>query len=274
MYHTDDPAITLLLARVDDLCDRAARGTFAATAYLTPREAKYVAAHLTKIGHQNRARLWGGYPAAERVCLLLFPDYVTELYTAQAFDGVPVKELLLAAGEDDPTAALRLQGSGYRTLTHRDFLGALLSLGVERETLGDIAVDADGHGATILCTARIRPYLMQSTERIGGDVVQICPTDLPPDFDGGRMLLPLRDTIASPRLDCIVASLCHLSREAAQTVIRQGLVELDYECEQHPDRTVDPPAVISVRGKGKFRLVSIGAPTKKGRLPLLAEKYC
>jgi len=70
-----------------------------------------------------------------------------------------------------------------------------------------------------------------------------------------------------------VSALCGLSREKAQSVIRVGDAELDYFSEDRTDRTVSEGSVISVRGYGKFLIVSLSEQTKKGRLRLLANKY-
>ena len=268
-----DPQLERLLAHVDELCDRAARGTFSHTAFLTPREAKHARALLCRLGQWHRARFWGGYDSAERVMILLFPDYVCDLIDKDNWHTHPVSELLMLAGEEDPVIALSMRGSGYRTLTHRDFLGSLLSLGLEREVLGDIAIDDQGKDATVFCTARMLSFLLTSVERIGGDVVRVQQTSVPSNFDGGRRYQAVRDTIASPRLDCIVAALCNLSRETAQTAVRNGLVEVDYDCEDRPDHMVDIPCIVSVRGFGKFALRSLGSPNRRGRLPLIADKY-
>ena len=265
-----DDEIKLLLARVDELCDRALRGRFVHTDFLTPREAKHAMEQLRRRGEAHRARLHGGYAMAERCCLLLFPDDVTDAY-ADATEPPTAAELLAMAGEDDPVAAIAVRGSGYRTLSHRDYLGSLLSLGLEREVLGDIALD--GNDATVLCMAHMMPFLLENVERIGGDAVRVSQTHVAPDFDGGRKFAPIQDTVASARLDCVVAALCNWSREAAQTAVRDGLVELDYECEMRPDHTLEPPCIISVRGTGKFVLRELGTLTKKGRIRLYADKY-
>jgi RNA-binding protein YlmH len=85
--------------------------------------------------------------------------------------------------------------------------------------------------------------------------------------------MPISDTVASPRLDCIVGALCSLSREKARATVESGLVELDFEREERPDRTVSAPCIISVRGYGRFRINSVSDMTKKGRYRLNAEKF-
>lgn len=271
MPASKDDGLSRLLARVGELCDRAERGTTEHTAYLTPREAKHARLLLMARGQWHRARLWGGYPDAERVCLLLFPDYVVDIIDKGAFHDTPVDELLAMAGEDSPLRAVSIRGSGYRKLSHRDYLGSLLALGLEREVLGDIAIGDEE--TVVFCTARILPFLLTGVERIANDVVRIKETVVPDDFDRGQKYQPIRDTIASPRLDCVVAALCNLSRGDAQGAVRAGLVEVDYDGEERVDCVVDIPCVISVRGVGKFVLRSLGAPNRRGRLPLIADKY-
>ena len=271
MPNHPDEALTVLLSHLEELCDRAAQGRFTHSAFLTPREAKHAQAMLCRRGQWHRARLWGGYTQAERVVLLLFPDYITDMIAEDEWHLTPIEALLSLVGEDDPVASLDVRGSGYRSLTHRDFLGSLLSLGLERSVLGDIAVKENG--ATVFCASHIAPFLLASVERIATDAVHIQRTTVPPDFDGGRRYRPLRDTVASPRLDCIVAALCNLSRDAAQTAVRNGLVEVDYECEERVDVTISIPCVISVRGVGKFAVRSLEKPNRRGRFPLIADQY-
>ena len=92
------------------------------------------------------------------------------------------------------------------------------------------------------------------------------------EFTDGRNYRPIRDTVASPRLDAVVASLTNLSREQAQNTVRSGLVEVDYEPVERTDLLLTPPAVISVRGHGRFVLRGFDGQNRKGRLRLLADK--
>jgi RNA-binding protein YlmH len=70
----------------------------------------------------------------------------------------------------------------------------------------------------------------------------------------------------------VVAALCSFSRERAKEAIVSSFVELNYECEERVDREISTPAVVSVRGVGKFNVISLSDKTKKGRYRLLAEK--
>jgi hypothetical protein len=92
--------IRLLLARLDDLCDRGARGETGISAYLTPREAKYARAHLSSPISAGTAVLWGGYPEAERVRVVILPDYTEGLVNPEALASDPVAALSDAGLED------------------------------------------------------------------------------------------------------------------------------------------------------------------------------
>ena len=267
----EDREERIRLARVEELCRRAVRGETVSTRFLTPRQARQILLHLERIGEAERARFYGGYAGAERVCLFLFPDYVKDLTGEAEWGTMAVPELLSLVGMEDPLCALEIRGSGYVSLTHRDYLGALLALGVEREVLGDLLVGACR--AKVICQQHISDFLLENLEKVAKDVVKVTRATLPQEGELPNRFAPVSDTIASARLDCVVAALANLSREAAQTLIRQGMVELDYETEERVDASVGAPSVLSVRGVGKFAVRAIGDPTRKGRLRLTADKY-
>lgn len=276
--YAPDEAIAALLARLDDLCAAAARGETAVSAFLTPRQSKYARVHLTRRLACGTAVLTGGPADAERVRAVILPDYTEGLIDPAALAAAPY-ETLLQTGFDDiadalaqSVCAVRITGSGYQTLTHRDYLGAILGAGLDRDTVGDILVE-DDHTATVLCGFRIADFLAVSLERIGSDTVRVSRLpagEYPPVT---RRTKPLSDTVASERFDCVIAALCNLSREKAQTLIRAGMCEMDYEVVDECDTSVEPPCVISARGYGKFRVLPFEGETKKGRIRLRAEKY-
>ena len=267
-----DEQTRVLCSHVEDLCARAAKGAVCSTAFLTPGQQRDLEDFLRHAGQWPRARFYGGFEGAQRRCLLLFPDYALDLCDPEKQGDAQVRELLEICGEDAPVSALLLQGSGFCRLTHRDFLGSLLSLGIEREVLGDIELP-DEHSAYLFCRSTIVPYIEEALERVGGDKITVRRVEIAPEFASFQKTQPLHDTVASARLDCVVAALANLSRDAAQQLIRDGRVELDYKIEERVDRVVPTPAAVSVRGVGKFRVLSLGEQTKKGRYRLAAEKF-
>ena len=278
------------LARLEDFAAAAERGRVAVSPFLTPAERKTAAAHFSSREWRDRVLFWGGYPTAERACLFLLPDF----YAAPDFlpDRTPPADpSALPVGFDpafdpydgdpastvpDPAAdavrCLRVTGSGYRVLTHRDYLGSLLGLGLERDAVGDILPLSD-HSAFVFCTAKLAPFLAASLVQVGSDAVRVCAGPLPAGFVPARKFADLTDTVAAARLDCAVAALADRSREAAQEMIRSGMVEVDFEPETRPDKTLLPPAVLSIRSVGRFRVLPFEGETRKGRLRLRAKKF-
>lgn len=273
-----DEDIRLLLSRLDDLVRKSGRGEAAVSSYLTPREAKYARIHLSSRLSAGTAVLWGGYPEAERVRVVILPDYTEGLVDPAALVSDPVAALC-SAGLDDLADTLRdavcpmlVKGSGFRELSHRDYLGSVLGLGLERDAIGDILIP-DAHSAILLTDSRVGDFLTTQMEKVATDTVRVSRLPEGTSLGGTRRLQPVNDTVASERLDCVVAALCNLSREKAQIAVKSGIVELDYEAVEDCSATVDAPAVISVRGYGKFAVHAFDGTTRKGRIRLVAGKY-
>jgi RNA-binding protein YlmH len=187
------------------------------------------------------AFFWGGYPQAERACLFLLPDYLTACLSASP-SKVPFEELeeMLEEPLSQAVCGVRIQGSGFRTLNHRDYLGSVLGLGIQRDAIGDIAVQ-DDHSAVLFCPARLADFFVSDLTKVASDTVR-CRRYTPDEsFTDGRKYRPISDTVASARLDCVVAALTNLSREAAQNAIRSGLVEVDFEPVERTDFPMTPP---------------------------------
>ena len=258
-----------LEARIDDYLARSERGSAAVSCFFTPRERRQAEQYLTVRGAMGRCLFWGGYEGAERVCLLVLPSFYEELSDWIDADGGI--DALFADVEDDRVVALRITGSGYRNLTHRDYLGSLLGLGLERDALGDIAVQSPRE-AVVFCKRRLVGFLQETLEKVASDTVRCREWVLDESFTDGRSYQPISDTVASARLDCVVAALTNLSRDDAQNAVRSGLVELDFEPEERADRILVAPVTISIRGFGRFILRAFDGETKKGRLRLRADR--
>ena len=252
-----------LLSRAADLLDRAERGEITYTAFLTPAEQRALTRAMPWA--KEKMRVDGGYPAAERARVFFLPSYLLEI------DGQTLAECL-ADTREECLIPLQIKGSGFRTLLHKDYLGAVLNLGIERDAIGDLCV-CDAHTAVLICDRVIAQFLCENLTRVANDAVRLSRVVLTPDFDGGRKFQPISDTVASPRADSVVAALANLSREKAQALFREGLVEIDYEPAQKTDQTIEAGCVIVIRGKGKFIIRSLTEQTKKGRIRLLADKY-
>lgn len=261
----NDKSEAQLLARARDLLLRAEKGEVAYTPFLTPREQRLLREGLSFAGAGEALLFAGGYESAERKRMYALPDYMLGQEDA-------VRDELLGETFGASLVSLMVKGSGYRELYHRDYLGAILNLGVERDAIGDLCVISKNE-AILFCDRTMADFLKGELVRVANDVVSLSEVTPPQDFDGGRKFVPVSDTVASPRADAVVAALCDLSRERAQALFRAGLVEIDYEPLEKYDRDVAAGAVIAVRGHGKFIVRSLSDKTKKGRFRLLADRY-
>lgn len=255
-----------LEARLGDLVRLAERGQVAISDFLSPADCRRADTFLGRTGIPHVA--FGGYDEAERQRMYLLPSYM------ESDEDEPLSQRLAQYGHSDGIALLLVRGSGYVTLSHRSYLGSLLGLGLERDVIGDIVVlDESGKEAVVFCDEQIVPFLLLEWKKVGSDTVKVTKTShsdvvLPP-----RRTAPIVDTVASPRLDAVVAALCNLSRERARTMVSDGCVEVDFEQEERPDFSLVAPCMVSVRGYGRFRVTSVSEQTKKGRIRLLGEKF-
>ena len=266
----DREAQAFLEARLEDHLAKSERGSLAVSRFLTPGERKQAERYLAQKGVSRRALFWGGYRDAERTCVILLPSFYEDLpdWISQA-QADPSS--ILEDSDGDAVASVRVTGSGYRKLIHRDYLGSLLGLGLERDAIGDIAVQNDCE-AVVFCKKRLVEFLLENLKKVASDTVKCREYTLDESFMDGRHYKPLSDTVASPRLDCVVASLTNLSREDAQSTVRSGMVEVDFELEERVDRALTPPATISIRGYGRYVLRAFDGETKKGRLRMRADQ--
>ena len=258
----------LLASRASDYLRQADRGELVCGNFLTPQEAAFMLSVMREERASERAFLFGGYADAERKRIFVLPSFLSDLEG----DGEERARLYFSEEFSGAIKAIKITGSGFRELSHRDYLGTVLSLGIERPAVGDIVV-LDPHSAVVFCTDKIFGYLMSGIERIASDKVSVCEFQPDADFAVKREFLNIRDTVASTRLDCVVGALTNLSREKAQTLIRSGLCEVNYVVEQRVDLQMKPPCVITLRGYGKYNLLDFDGETKRGRLRLVAQKY-
>lgn len=255
----------MLCARLDDLVRRSDSGVLSHSAFLSPEQLARAEKHLAVLG--ERVVSYGGFPSAERRLVFILPPYMSDIG-----GGEELFKEYFSDEVGEAIGALHIKGSGYRELSHRDYLGSLLALGLEREVIGDILV-RDGHSAVVLCSGAICNFIISSLDRVASDKVTV---ERYLDTDGLRReesFERISSTVASERLDCVVGALCSVSRATAQELIKRELCQVSYEVETRCDRALASPCIISVRGYGKFILRGFDGQTKKGRYRLVADKY-
>lgn len=240
----------LLKARVADSADISAKsGAPKFLGFLTPEEAEFVKGFNFK---NTEFSFFGGYEGAERVFLCVHSTDMEVKHAAYPID------------------ALSVTFRASDTLTHRDFLGSLMSRGIKRETVGDILVEKGR--AVVFVSRDVSKYICEQTNCIGKVGVQIQRGYTLP-LPSGAQKVQTSHTVASLRLDCVVAALISVSRDKSAKYIADGLVSINSAVTEKPTRTVTQGDKITVRGYGKFTVISADGITRKGRTVLITEKY-
>ena len=249
-----NPEDRMLLAKLWDKINAGIRKNIPAnTCFLTPRELE-MARFL--FGEPEGLYAFGGYGDAERKMLVYLPEYLEEgsLYE-----------------EDSPCVCLRAEFYQGNTLSHRDFLGALMGAGIGRETVGDICVGKDH--CDFFVTQEIAPYILQNFLSAGRAKLNLKQISLMEADIPQPEVKEIKDTMASLRLDSVISSGFRIGRSLAAQYVTTGKAAIDgLPCEK-PDKAVAEGAKISVRGLGKIRLTSVGGQTKKGRISVVIDRY-
>lgn len=240
--------IELLPARTADLinlCNKTNSPKF--LGFLTAEELS-VAKKQFKAG--EKYSFYGGYDTAERVIIGALPDW--------------------CENPQFPIVAITFNYRECDKLTHRDFLGALMSLGIARETIGDILVSA---GKTVIfVTNDVSKFILTEVKKVGNVGVTLAEGFFEPLPQNGKKE-SRSVTVASTRLDCVVASLCNMSRKQACEKITDGYVSVNSICVTKLTANVKTDDKITIRQKGKFQLTSCDEYSKKGRIILKYDKY-
>lgn len=245
-----------MIARVDDLFEQAQRGIFAYGDFLNETDSASVYAYAYKRRGELCVTLWGGFEESERKRLFVYPDY---------YDFDEMKDCI---------RAVEIRGSGFAELRHSSFLGALTSLGIDRAKMGDIVLLENS--GILFADEKICEFLLSvpaPLERVARDSVRVFAYTPSKDFSVNRQFKEIYDTVASPRLDAVVSSLCNISREKAKALVTGGSVFINHLPCERPDSVISEGDRVTVRGSGKFIIESVGEKTKKDRYRLSAKKY-
>lgn len=240
----------LLLAHLDDMAELClVRGRPVFSSFLDERQQQLAVSRLSA-SRSVELLLWGGFEGAERRCAGVF----CSLPEPETFDITAI------------TAEYRKSES----LTHRDFLGTIMSLGIKRESVGDILVEA---GRCVFFVKNdISAYLLAQLDKAGGVGLRLSQ-GFSGELPAAHHFESVRATVASARLDCVVKALLGSSRETSAELIVSGRVTHGFIKQKSVSAPVQEGDRISVQGYGKFIIDSIGSPNRKGRLPLEARRY-
>lgn len=242
----------LFYAKLDDLFDAAERKCIPKFTSFLDESRQFLAQKYLKANRRTGWMFWGGYEGAGRRMLGVFPDYMEP------------------APEQFPAASFTAFYRKADSLTHRDFLGSLMALGIKRDAVGDI-LPAEGY-CLFFTTDKVEALVLDEIQKVGRTGVRV-ESGLHMALPEGEKFQEISGTVASLRLDCVVALLTGKSREKAGELIQGGLVAKNYLLCDSNSAAVNPGDILSVRGFGKARLAEEVRMTKKERCFITLMKY-
>ena len=241
--------------RLNELALRAAHsGRVCASRFLEPSQLDMARAAANRAG--ANVAFWGGFDGAERVVAAFYDADAPEMW-------------------EYPVVALRIQWNAkFSNPGHRDLLGAVMGLGIEREVTGDIAM-GERRGekcAYLFALSDMADYIAATLSGAGRASVKVSvaaeePALLPPEGTSMRL------TVQQERLDAVLAAACRLSRGEAQKLIAAGLVKLNHAINTRSDAKLAEGDLISARGHGRVRVDAFQGESRRGRLIVNVFKY-
>lgn len=246
-----------LMHRVEELCRVAdAREIPRYMGFLSDREQILAQAACHRVGF-SAMRFWGGYDQAERKVLCLEPPQ---------------------AWQEEPLAYLQLKAmtlSGEKTPGHRDYLGSILGLGLDRACVGDLVQDPQD--ATVfygVVLADKQAFIAAELTSAGRCPVQaVCCDVLPERIAQGLQRSIQEATVPSLRVDAVLAAMMHTSRARAAEYIAAGRVEINHLPLRSSHEPVFAQDIFTVRGVGRYRLTEIGGKSRKDRVFISYFQY-
>lgn len=198
---------------------------------------------------------FGGYEMSERQMVAFLPDALSYDWTY-------------------PITCIHIQPKSLKfaeKLSHRDYLGSLINLGIQRNKLGDILVQEDS-SAYIFCQDKLTNFFMEEMTRVKHTQVLPVVVDNPGNCVSHKEEL-IKGTVASIRLDSVISTAYKTSRSGIVSYIEGGRVFVNGKLIMSNGYNLKEDDVVSVRGLGKFRYGGIENKTKKGRYSIAVYRY-
>lgn len=239
----------LLISKVDDIVMSVKKGRAVAfTQFLGFDDCEVIKNYLSNSNVSHF--VFGGYDDSERKVIA-----VTEIYNDNDIDF--------------PIACLCFSLPHACEIEHRDVLGALMSLGIKRELIGDILFSNDK--CMLFVIKSISEYIINNLRTVKKITTKLELYNGCMDYK--RCYKELFLTVSSMRIDCIVSELIQVSRKKSVELIESGLVFVNGIQALKKDKNIHAGDSISIRRAGKYRIESICGTSKKGKIKLDALKY-
>lgn len=208
----------------------------------------------------NNCIVYGGHEQAERKMFVFYSSkFNSEVVEKNLKDIVKVIRIVLPN---------ELNGK----YSHRDYLGAVIKLGIKREKVGDIIVD--NKGADIIIEKNISKFLLEnlpSLTRFSKSTITIESIENLKSVEIKKEELEI--IVSSLRLDNVVSELARCSRNKALDIINMERVFINFQNETKKTKQVKIGDIITIRGKGRFYIKEMIGQTKSGRTIIKIEKF-
>lgn len=195
----------------------------------------------------------GGYAGAEKQRIAIFPDY----YRPGDIE-VPLKVMEITLS--DPS----------RILSHRDYLGAIVGLGLKRSVVGDIISFQGGAHVVLTAEAADTAFALTEVNRFSARVAEVPPYKIKVEE---QPLRTITSTVASVRLDAVLSAGLGIGRSKAVELVKADKVKVNWRQIGQSSFQLGQGDILSVRGKGRLELSEVGAETKKGRVRITVKKF-
>lgn len=229
------------------------------TNFLDMYQIHLVEKFLTKIKYTNYI-LWGGYNTAERKVLILYPDKLNVTMVEKNYDKIM------------SIIRIQLNETDYGKLFHKNYLGGIIKIGIDREKIGDILVEKNG--ADILVLNEAKKYLLQELPKLkrfeNSNIIEEKIENInyvEPKMEEIKIIVP------SLRLDNFVSDLAKTSRTKAIDIIKSERVFVNGKLELKTSKQIKTNDTITIRGKGRFVVKELTGTTRSGRTIVLIEKF-
>ncbi len=202
-----------------------------------------------------------------------FPPSETTRYDGGYTDAQRQKVIFPKTAEDDFSDIVALRSPvdmRFREITHRDLLGALMALQIQRNRLGDMWVDAEKQRLILYTDSLTARFIVHELHRVGK--AETAFEEMAEHPIRQRRIQEIRCTISSLRMDCVVAALAHTSRQQAKKMIALGMVQLDHRILEKAETVCNNNGTISIRGIGRFMFIQVCGVTRKNRLTAVFHK--